>query len=57
VWNQALPILLGFVLTTIIGGLFASLLQQRSWRHQNESRLREQNISRASDVSGRAFGG
>ncbi len=40
-WDQALPILLGFVLTTIIGGLFASFLQQRSWQHQNELRLHE----------------
>jgi hypothetical protein len=48
--GQALPILLGFLLTTVIGGLFASFLQQRSWRHQNESRLREQDIDRASGV-------
>ena len=25
-WNQALPMLLEFVLTTIVGGLFASFL-------------------------------
>src|SRR5439155_24505505 len=49
-WDQALPILLGFVLTTIIGGLFASFLQQRSWRHQNELRLREEDVDRASGV-------
>jgi len=50
VWGQALPILLGFFLTTIVGGLFASLLQQRSWQHQNEVRLHEADLSRASDV-------
>ena len=49
-WNQALPILLGFVLTTIVGGLFASILQQRSWHYQNEQRLREDDINRASNV-------
>lgn len=49
-WNQALPILLGFVLTTVIGGFFASLLQQRSWQHQNEMRLREEDLNRASNV-------
>jgi hypothetical protein len=49
-WNLALPILLGFVLTTVIGGLFASFLQQRSWQHQNELRLREEDIDRASGV-------
>jgi hypothetical protein len=50
VWDQTLPILLGFVLTTIIGGLFASLLQQRSWSHQNELRLREEDLTRAGNV-------
>jgi len=50
VWNQALPILLGFVLTTIVGGLFASFLQQRSWHYQNEQRLGEDDINRASNV-------
>ena len=49
-WNQALPILLGFVLTTIVGGLFASFLQQRSWHYQNEQRLREDDVNRASNV-------
>jgi hypothetical protein len=50
VWDNVVPILLGFVLTTVIGGLFASLLQQRSWRNQNMVRLREEDRQKASDV-------
>jgi hypothetical protein len=50
VWDNLLPILLGFVLTTVIGGLFASFLQQRSWRYQNAARLREEERQKASDV-------
>jgi len=49
-WTQAVPILLGFFLTTIVGGLFASVLQQRSWRNQNEVRLQEQARDQASEV-------
>lgn len=49
-WDKTVPILLGFVLTTMIGGLFASFLQQRSWRHQNEVRLHEEDHKRASEV-------
>lgn len=49
-WDNVVPILLGFVLTTVIGGLFASLLQQRSWRYQNAARLREEERQKASDV-------
>jgi hypothetical protein len=50
VWDNVLPILLGFVLTTVIGGLFASFLQHRSWRYQNAARLREEERKKASDV-------
>jgi hypothetical protein len=39
--DQVIPILLGFVLTTLIGGLFASYLQQRSWQHQKASEVCE----------------
>jgi hypothetical protein len=50
VWDNVLPILLGFVPTTVIGGLFASVLQQRSWRYQKAARLREEERQKASDV-------
>ncbi|GAA4263796.1 hypothetical protein [Dactylosporangium darangshiense] len=49
-WANLLPILLGFVLTTVIGGLFASFLQHRSWQYQNAARLREEERQKASDV-------
>ncbi len=54
-WDNVVPILLGFVLTTVIGGLFASLLQQRSWRYQNAARLREEERQKASDVANAAL--
>lgn len=55
-WDNVLPTLLGFVLTTVIGGLFASYLQQRSWRYQNAARLREEERRKASDVCQRITG-
>ena len=35
-------IVLGFALTTVLGGLWASKLQQRSWDRQNDLRLQEE---------------
>ena len=55
-WGNVLPILLGFVLTTVIGGFFASFLQQRSWRYQNAARLREEERRKASEVCQRISG-
>jgi len=40
----------GFVLTTVLGGLLGSWLQQRSWDHQNASRLIEEEQRRADQV-------
>lgn len=40
-------IVIGFVLTTVIGGLWATYLQQRSWTAQNEARLQEAEAARA----------
>jgi len=48
--QQVVSILLGFLLTTIVGGIFASFLQQRSWRYQNRSKLYEEDRQRASDA-------
>ena len=56
VWDNVVPILLGFVLTTVIGGLFASFLQQRSWRYQNAARSREEERQKASEVCQRITG-
>src|SRR5262245_45019156 len=55
-WENLVPIVLGFVLTTVIGGLFASFLQHRSWQYQNASRLREEEHQKASEVCQRITG-
>ena len=38
---------LGFVFTTVIGGLWAARLQDRSWKKQNDARMREAESERA----------
>ena len=44
------PLVVGFVLTTVLGGLLGSYLQWRTWGRQNEVRLREEELRRADDV-------
>ena len=45
--KDLVTIVLGFVLTTGVGGWWASRLQSRSWLQQNEVRLREKELDRA----------
>ena len=45
--DGTLGIILGFALTTVAGGWWASYLQQRAWNRQNEVRLLEAAIERA----------
>lgn len=45
--DDLVAIVLGFVLTTGVGGWWASRLQARSWAQQNEVRLREKELDRA----------
>lgn len=45
--DDLVAIVLGFVLTTGVGGWWASRLQSRSWTQQNEVRLREKELDRA----------
>jgi hypothetical protein len=45
--DSALGIILGFALTTVAGGWWASYLQLRAWNRQNEVRLLEAAIERA----------
>jgi hypothetical protein len=33
---------LGFLFTTVLGGVLGSYLQQRAWNHQNEAHLKEE---------------
>jgi hypothetical protein len=39
-----------FLLTTVAGGLLGWFLQNRSWDHQNQARLREEELRRAAEV-------
>jgi hypothetical protein len=48
--TEVISIVVGFVLTTVIGGLWATRLQQRSWERQNDLRLKEDESRRAADV-------
>ena len=41
-------IVVGFALTTLVGGWWAARLQERSWNRQNDVRLREEEHERAS---------
>jgi hypothetical protein len=45
--SSLVPIVVGFLLTTVLGGLLGSYLQQRAWRNQNEQRLRDDELKRA----------
>lgn len=47
---QVVSIAIGFVLTTLVGGWWASRLQDRSWDRQNRLRLEEEERERAADV-------
>src|SRR5215469_5497440 len=48
--NEIIPLVVGFVLTTVLGGLLGSWLQQRTWNRQNEVQLRQDELRRADDV-------
>jgi hypothetical protein len=48
--NSIVPLVVGFMLTAVLGGLLGTYLQQRSWKHQNDARLREEELRRADDV-------
>jgi hypothetical protein len=43
-------LVVGFLLTTVLGGLLGTYLQERAWRHQNEARLQEAELRRAEAV-------
>jgi len=47
---QLVLLVAGFLLTTVLGGILASWLQQRSWEHQQQARLAEEAQRRADAV-------
>ena len=47
--DELVRIIVGFVLTTLLGGLLGTYLQRRTWDHQNEARLREEGLRRAGE--------
>jgi hypothetical protein len=48
--EDLLPLVVGFLLTGVLGGLLGTHFQKRFWEHQNEARLREEEQRRAGDV-------
>ena len=43
-------LVVGFLLTTVLGGLLGTYLQERGWRHQNDARLQEAELRLAEAV-------
>ena len=48
--DALVPLVVGFVLTTVLGGLLGTYLQRRTWNHQNRARLRQEDLRHAGDV-------
>jgi hypothetical protein len=48
--NQIILLLVGFLLTSVAGGLLGSFFQQRTWRHQHDVQQREQEQQQAIKV-------
>jgi hypothetical protein len=51
VMNQLVPVVAGFLLTTVIGGLLGFLLQNRSWEHQHKVLASEQERQRRLQIA------
>jgi len=48
--NSIVPIILGFALTTVVGGLLGTRLQQRLWDHQRSANLVDRELEKADEV-------
>jgi len=48
--SDLLPVLVGFLLTTVLGGLLATYLQRQSWSHQFRTQSEAQDRDRATQV-------
>jgi hypothetical protein len=48
--STLIPIVAGFLLTTVLGGLLGSWLQQRTWDHQRTANLSDRELEKADSV-------
>jgi hypothetical protein len=48
--NSLVPVIAGFLLTTVLGGILGTWLQQRSWDHQRRVALSEKELESANQV-------
>jgi hypothetical protein len=48
--TEIVVLIVGFVLTTVLGGLLGTYFQRRTWDHQHDAELREQELERASQT-------
>jgi hypothetical protein len=48
--REIVVVVVGFLLTTVLGGLLGALFQRRTWDHQHDAQLFEKEIERAADV-------
>ncbi len=48
--NSLIPIIVGFLLTSVLGGLLGSWLQQRTWDHQRRTTLSDRELEMADSV-------
>ncbi len=48
--SEIVVLIVGFVLTTVVGGLLGAYFQRRTWDHQHEAQLYEHELERASQT-------
>jgi len=48
--SSLVPIVVGFLLTSVLGGLLGSWLQQRTWDHQRTVTLSDRELEAADSV-------
>jgi hypothetical protein len=48
--NELLPLIVGFLLSTVLGGLLGFYFQNRTWRHQNNAKVLEAELQTALKV-------
>ena len=48
--NELLPLIVGFLLSTVLGGLLGFYFQNRTWKHQNNAKVLEAELQTALKV-------